>query len=316
MKTNLLFRVTMLLCITVIFSSKLVAQNDNVGLCGPAAINGWIQYGPVMMLQDKTNLSKYTFNGYLSAGQLKFSTNAGWSPCWGPVVDGTNMPSTGYTGALAATDTKFNIQTAGNYSIIIDLTALTVNIQPMIETTPINVNRLFIIGSATANGWNLGTAPELTNTPGNPWEFTYTGNLLSAGSFKLATSKGDWSQKFYVKTSDVLMNLGGADVQWSVPADGSYKVTVNTNTLAISITTNTATSVNAANHEFPLLVSNVIANQLTVENSSNFSYRIFNVAGASVLAGNSENGIISVSTLKFGIYFLNTENKTFKFIKR
>ena len=305
----------MLLCIGLIFSSKMLAQSDNVGLNGPAAINGWIQYGPVMMIQDKTNLTKYTFNGYLSVGQLKFSTNVDWNPCWGPTIDGTTMPSTGYTGSLAAADNKFNIQTAGNYSITIDLTALTVIIVPMAETIPIKVNRLFIIGSATANGWNLATAPELTKTTGNAWEYTYTGSLLSTGSFKFSTSKGDFGQRFYVKTSDVLMNLGGADVQWSVPSTGNYKVTVNTNTLAISIATNTATSVSPANQEFPSLLSNVVTDKLKVENTCNFNFQIFNVAGASVLAGNSESGIIPVSTLNKGIYLLKADNKTFKFIK-
>jgi len=318
MKTNLLFRLTMLLCISAIFSGKMVAQSDNVGINGPAAINGWIQYGPVLMIQDKTNLTKYTFNGYLNTGEFKFSTNADWNPSWGPTINGTAMPATGYSGALVPNtvgDNKLVVQQAGNYSITIDLTALTVNIVPMAETIPIKVNRLFIIGSATANGWSLATAPELTKTTGNPWEYTYTGSLLSTGSFKFATSKGDFGQEFYVKTSDILMNLGGADVQWSVPSNGNYKVTVNTNTLAISIATNTATSVSTANQEYPTLVSNVVSDQLKVENSSNFNYRIFNIAGASVSSGNSENGIIIVSNLNNGIYLLKAENKTFKFIK-
>jgi len=111
------------------------------------------------------------------------------------------------------------------------------------------------------------------------------------------------------------MNLGGADVQWSVPSTGNYKVTVNTNTLAISIATNTATSVSTANQEYPSLLSNVVSDELKVENSSNLNYHIFNVAGASVLSGNSENGIIPVSTLNKGIYLLKAENKTFKFVK-
>ena len=316
MKTNLLFRVTMLICISIIFSNKMLAQSDNVGLCGPAALNGWTANGPVMMIQDKTNLSMYTFNGYLNTGELKFSTNAGWTPCWGPVTSGTAMPSIGYTGALVAADNKFNIETAGNYAVTIDLTALTVNIQPMAETTPIKVNRLFIIGSATANGWNLATAPELTKTVGNPWEYTYTGALLSAGSFKLATSKGDFGQKFYVKTSDVLMNLGGADVQWSVPTNGNYRVTVNTNTMAISIASDATTVIQNQTKEYPLLVSNVVSEVLKIENSTNFNYQIINLAGAKVFAGNCDNGSITVSNLNKGIYLLKADNKTFRFIKK
>lgn len=316
MKTNLLFRVALVLSFITVFSNKTLAQSDNVGLCGPAALNGWTANGPVMMIQDKNNLSMYTFNGYLNTGELKFSTNAGWSPCWGPVTSGTAMPSTGYTGALVAADNKFNIQTAGNYAITIDLTALTVNIQPMAETIPIKVNRLFIIGDATANGWNLGTAPELTKTPGNPWEYTYTGALLSAGSFKFATSKGDFGQKFYVKTSDVLMNLGGADVKWSVPSNGNYKIIVNTNTMAISIASDATTVIQNRTKEYPLLVSNVVSDALKVENSTNFNYQIINIAGARVFAGNCENGNISVSNLAKGIYLLKVDNKTFRFIKK
>lgn len=318
MKTNLLSGLALALTFMILFTGKVVAQSDNVGLDGPATINGWIQYGPVMMIQDKTNTSLYTFNGYLNAGEFKITTNAGWTPAWGP---GTNdTPASGFSGALvpntgSGPDNKFLVQTAGNYSVTADLTALTINITPMTETTPILVNRLFIIGSATANGWNLATAPELTKTPGNPWEYTYTGQLLSTGSFKFATSKGDFGQKMYVKTSDVLMNLGGADVQWTVPTTGNYTVIVNTNTLAISITQQTATYIQTADQDIPSLESTIVKNELKVNNFKSFNYQIFTISGATLKKGVSISGLISVSDLNKGIYLLKADNRTFKFVK-
>jgi len=320
MKTNLLFRLTMVLCISALFTGKMVAQSDNVGLNGSAALNGFCQYGPVQMLQDKTNLTKYTFSGYLTTGELKFSTNADWNPSWGPTTNGTAMPSTGYSGALVPNtvgDNKLAVQQAGNYSIIIDLTALTVNIQPMTETIPIKVNRLFIIGDATANGWSLATAPELAPTNGNPWEFTYTGTLSSTGGFKFTTSKGDFSQNLYMKTSDTQMFLGKTpDSKWSVSTNGNYKVTLNTNTLAISILKQTTTVNETLSKEYPSLESNVVRNELKVINNSNFNYAIYNLTGSNLLKGLSFNGKINVSSLNNGIYLLNVDNKAFKFIKQ
>lgn len=319
MKTRLLFRVAVALSFITLFSGKMLAQSDNVGLNGPAALNGWIQYGPVLMIQDNTNTSKYTFNGYLNTGELKFSTCADWNPSWGPTTNGTPMPAAGYSGALVPNtvgDNKFVVQQAGNYSITIDLTALTVSIQPMTETIPIKINRLFIIGSATANGWNLATAPELTKTTGNAWEYTYTGALLSTGTFKFTTSKGDWSQNQYLKTSDTQMFLGKApDTQWSVATSGSYKVVVNTNTLAISIQTNTSTINTEIENNVPSLLSNRVVDALTVLNQENFNYIIYNLTGSTLLSGISTNGKINVTSLHQGIYFLNIDNKAVKFIK-
>lgn len=316
MKANVLFRSTIILSFFLLFVSNMQAQTyvDNVGLCGPAAINGWSQYGPVQMIQNNASPNIYTFEGYLSTGELKFSTNAGWTPCWGPTVSGTAMPSTGYSGAVVAVDNKFVIQTAGNYSITLDLAALTVNFQPMTETTPIMVNRLFIVGDGAA-GWDLAKAPELTRTTGNPWEFTYQGTLTSTGSFKFGTSKGDWSQKFYVKTSDVLMNLGGADVKWSVPSTGPYKIVLNTNTLAISITSNVTTVNEAITNIYPHLNSSVVRDVLQVSTIKEFGYSITAVTGRACLKGYSLDGIIDISSLSAGVYVLTIDNKSFKFIK-
>jgi len=317
MKTNLLFRVTMVLCLSALFTGKMVAQTDNVGLNGPAALNGWTQHNPIMMVEDQTNTSKYTFNGYLNTGELHFTTTSDWSPAWGPAVNDTSVPGTGYNGALVSADNKYMIQTSGNYSITIDLTALTASIQPMTETTPIMVNRLFIIGDATANAWNMGTAPELTPTPGNPWEFTYTGSLLSTGSFKFATSRGDFSQNFYMETSDTQMFLGTSpDSKWSVAISGNYKVTINTKTLAISIVNQVTTVNETIVNKYPSLKSTVVRDELNVINNTNFNYSIYNLTGSNMMEGLSFNGKINVSSLNNGIYLLNIDNKAFKFIKQ
>jgi hypothetical protein len=113
METNLLSRISIAMVLISVFSMSARAQNDNVGLNGPATINGWIQYGPVMMIQSQTNPTQYSFNGYLNAGEFKISTNAGWTPAWGPTINDTPVNASGYTGVLVANtgagpDNKFS----------------------------------------------------------------------------------------------------------------------------------------------------------------------------------------------------------------
>jgi hypothetical protein len=108
---------------------------------------------------------------------------------------------------------------------------------PLTSFTPIDFNTVFIVGSATPNGWNIENAEELVKNPYNPWEFRYIGQL-NEGEFKFPVNRNKyWGQDFFLKSSNVLMFLGTTpDSKWNITEQAEYQVTMNIKTMAISIT--------------------------------------------------------------------------------
>lgn len=93
--------------------------------------------------------------------------------------------------------------------------------------------QLFIVGDATPNGWNIGSATELTASNSQRGVFIYEG-VLSPGNFKFAVSQeGCWCQDFYTRDADdankIVYNEGGSgdDLQWLIEQEDNYRLTVN-----------------------------------------------------------------------------------------
>lgn len=93
-------------------------------------------------------------------------------------------------------------------------------------------SRLFILGDATPNGWDIARATELTGA-GQRGEFVFEGKLTE-GNFKFAVSRDDcFCQDFYTKDPDnedqIVYNEGGSgeDYQWTISEEGNYRVRVN-----------------------------------------------------------------------------------------
>ena len=104
--------------------------------------------------------------------------------------------------------------------------------------TPIT-STLYLIGNATPNGWDANNATELEAISNAPKSFSWTGRL-TAGNFKFTTTlgsfapsynKGGNNQSLYFRNSDA----DPYDEQFEITEGGSYKITVNLITLAISI---------------------------------------------------------------------------------
>lgn len=100
---------------------------------------------------------------------------------------------------------------------------------------------LYLVGSATPNGWDISNATELTPSTTQQGVFSYQGPL-SKGSFKFAVSRdGCWCQNFYTKDSEddskIVFNRGGSgdDVQWQINEGGNFKMSVSLLDLSISL---------------------------------------------------------------------------------
>lgn len=96
-------------------------------------------------------------------------------------------------------------------------------------------SRLWIVGSATPNGWNIDNPNEMKVDPSNPFQFTYN-EVLNAGEFKIPTSTGNWGTDYFMPPTNhpdltstaVQLTLGGnPDHKWEITTPGAYKILLN-----------------------------------------------------------------------------------------
>ncbi|WP_438711709.1 SusF/SusE family outer membrane protein [Aquimarina muelleri] len=122
-----------------------------------------------------------------------------------------------------------SIGSNGGSSISSNVIAITVT--PY--ATIIQQKNLFLVGNATASGWeNDNNNPPLVRDPDNPNEFKYTGKFLTGTdiAFKFLEVLGQWQPQWGTNDGSTLsVNDGtGSDPDsFSVAAEGYYEVTAN-----------------------------------------------------------------------------------------
>jgi hypothetical protein len=98
---------------------------------------------------------------------------------------------------------------AGWYTIWFNFQAGTFTITPY--TQPIIPDSLFVVGSATAGGWNNPVPdPGQAMTQLNSTQFSITLPLSAAGQYLLLPTNGSWTNKFAVNNNNTPPASGGA----------------------------------------------------------------------------------------------------------
>ena len=128
-------------------------------------------------------------------------------------------------------------------------------------TDQIKHTALWLVGSATTGGWDLGKATMILPSDDNPMVFRGTVDLLE-GEMKIAVNKyTGYGQTFYQRDAadDTKMTFGGDDNKWNISKAGQYDVEADVKNLTISIVehvangiTNMATTANATADYFTL----------------------------------------------------------------
>lgn len=132
------------------------------------------------------------------------------------------------------------------------------NVTPYAASPPYEYADLFLIGNATAGGWEN----EATNTYLLPLlktsvatKYTFTGFFKEKSGdekagFKMIREKGSWDAQFGLGSAAGQLSTDGGSGNLSVPADGYYKLTVDVAALnytlvpiSVSPTTYTAMSI-------------------------------------------------------------------------
>ncbi|WP_447640441.1 MULTISPECIES: SusE domain-containing protein [Chitinophagaceae] len=114
---------------------------------------------------------------------------------------------------------------------------------PPPKITPPAAGTLFIVGSATAGGWdNPMTVNPATQqfTRVSNTEYTITIPLIGSGEYKFIGTNGSWNEQWSVATQDTYPNggpfvLNGANCQ-APGASGTYKIDVNFQTGIFTVT--------------------------------------------------------------------------------
>ncbi|MCR6722621.1 MAG: SusF/SusE family outer membrane protein [Chitinophagaceae bacterium] len=182
-----------LLTLSISVSAADLPPYERLWMLGDATPTGWNIDNPSEMRVDSSNLFVFTYNGLLNVGEFKIPVSTGdfGTDYYMPLTNAPDITETGVQWVAGGNpDYKWNITTAGPYKIKLDIQNLTINIKPF---TP--YANIWMVGDASPVGWNIDSPQPMTPTPGDPYEFSYTGPL-NAGEFKFPVETGNWGRRF------------------------------------------------------------------------------------------------------------------------
>ncbi len=177
----------------------------------PGAYQGWSPGN------ENGRLFSYGFNS-IYAGIVRIVDGANASsefkitsaPDWGHTNWGGSLTKTGnnYSGTLDASGGNLSV-TAGTYSIVVDVSALTITLT--------KTDDWGIIGSSTADGWN-SDQNMFYNGQRKMWEITAD---LTAGEFKFRANDG-WDLNYGDNGANGTLEGGGSNI--AIAVAGNYLI--------------------------------------------------------------------------------------------
>jgi starch-binding outer membrane protein SusE/F len=206
-------------------------------LLGDALSIGWDASKAIAMTPDEDNPTVFVFKGALGAGSYKFITTIDQLlPSYNRGTDDNHIV---FRTAESQPDEKFTITESAVYKITVRLLDLTTTAVKL-DLPP--YDKIYMVGDATPNGWDISNSTELIQDQDNPYIFTYMG-VMKAGDFKFPVNQNsDWGQDMYMKLTDSTMYLhhGGDpdDNKWTIAKKGHYIITLNLmdNTISLART--------------------------------------------------------------------------------
>jgi hypothetical protein len=201
---------------------------------GDATPNGWDAAKAIKLTPDTDDPTLFVYRGALSIGSYKFITTLGQLlPSYNHGADDNHMV---YRTLDTEPDDKFTIAETGVYKITINLLDLSIT---AVKINQPPYDKIYMVGTAAPNGWDIATATELVQDATNPYIFKYMG-VMKAGEFKFPVNRNtDWNQDMYMRTDDTHMYVhrGGDsdDNPWTIAKKGHYIIKLNLMDNTISI---------------------------------------------------------------------------------
>lgn len=227
-----------LLNLTIKIEKLASSPYSKLWIIGDAVPKGWNISTPDSMISNPNNGFLFKYNQVLKAGEFKIPTAATGDfsvPFYMPLSNHPDLSQTGVQLVQSGgVDYKWNITNPGPYKITLNLLDMSIHIVPFQPYT-----KLWIVGDATPNGWNIDNPTVMTATS-DPNVFTYTGHL-NAGEFKIPVATGDWGTDFFrpyknhpdiSETGAQFVKHGTApddtdDYKWLITTAGNYTITLN-----------------------------------------------------------------------------------------
>ena len=206
-------------------------------LVGDATQGGWNNPVPVPT-QQFAQLDSVTYGGVFNLiggnSYLILPLNGDWSHKYG------GASNTGGTllvdNAVPSSNTPAP-STSGTYIIIVDFQHGTYSVTPFVGSF---TDSLYLVGSATAGGWNNPVPASQQFTQINSAVFQITTSLTASNSYLFLPSNGSWAHKFggASATGGALLadNAVPSSNTPSPATSGNYQITVNFATSQYTVT--------------------------------------------------------------------------------
>ena len=234
-------------------STLTVQAAERLLIVGDGVWGGWSIDNSIVMMNDAAQPDVFTATVSLKANSdFKFLTETEWGKLEYRAGDAGVTLSDGVSAALVSSDdnsndNKFQVGETANYSIVCDLAAKTVTVtKAAYQDDELKHTALWLVGSATTGGWDLGKATMILPSDDNPMVFRGTVDLLE-GEMKIAVNKyTGYGQTFYLRDAadKTKMVFGGDDNKWNIAKAGQYDVEADVKNLTISIKEHTSTGIN------------------------------------------------------------------------
>jgi len=203
---------------------------------GDASPNGLDVNNAIALIPDANDPTSFTYQGTLKAGTLKFITTLGSDlPSYQKGKDENTLI---YRTDATQPDDRFTIAEDGIYIINLNLVDLTITITK--QPGP-PYDKLYLVGDATPNGWDIANATPMVQNPDNLFQFTYDG-VLTPGEFKIPVNTNtDWQQDMYMRdpsdSTKIYLHNGGDpdDNKWKIYHENLYHVMVDLKQMTITI---------------------------------------------------------------------------------
>lgn len=147
-------------------------------------------------------------------------------------------------------DKYFMVSESANYDIVCDVNNKTITLtKSAYQDAHAKHAELWMIGTATPNGWQIDKGVLLKQDAENPMVYTATANLKE-GEFKFIVNKYmGFDQTAYVKDAadDSKVVYGGDDNKWTITEAGTYDVKLDLANMTITVAKKGATGISSVN---------------------------------------------------------------------
>ena len=231
-----------------IIDGNLPIKTSTLFMVGDATPNGWNIDESTPFTQSEEDAMVFIWEGTLNAGEMKACLVAGsWdNPFIRPVnnqetISKSNVSGQTFVMWAGDPDNKWKVTDAGKYRLTFDMRNWTLSTEYLGEkekpaVTPIELEHLYAIGSATPGGWDWGQAVELEKKSDyiyvyegelNTGELKFSGEKNWDASFIHSTSDGVAIDKDGVESNEIEYYAGGNDNKWNVQVHGNYRITLD-----------------------------------------------------------------------------------------